>query len=154
MIIGIGSDHGGYALKEKVKIFLSEMRYEYKDFGTRSLDSCDYPDFGETVGKCVSSGKCKFGIVICTTGIGISIAANKIKGVRAALCRDIDSAVMTRKHNDANVLAIGAKYTDEALAKKIVKAFLETEFDGAKPDGARHKKRVDKIRTIEERNFR
>ena len=153
-MIGIGSDHGGFALKEKVKAILSGLGYGCKDVGCDSTDSCDYPDFGESVGKCVASGECEYGIVICTTGIGISISANKVKGVRAALCRDVDSANMTRMHNDANVLAMGAKYTDEALAHKIVQAFLETEFDGKNAGGERHKKRVDKIIAIEDRNFK
>ncbi|MFH1127032.1 MAG: ribose 5-phosphate isomerase B [archaeon] len=153
-MIGIGSDHGGYELKEKVKAQLALLEYACKDFGTSSLESCDYPDSGEAVANCVASGECERGIVICTTGIGISIAANKVKGVRAALCRDVDSAVMTRRHNDANVLALGAKYTGERLAKKIVEAFLRTEFDGPRPDGERHKKRVDKIKAIESRNFK
>jgi len=153
-MIGIGSDHGGFALKEKVKGFLSELGYECKDVGCDSADSCDYPDFGEAVGKCVGRGECEYGIVICTTGIGISISANKVKGVRAALCRDVDSANMTRMHNDANVLAMGAKYADEALAQKIVQAFLETGFDGAVAGGERHKKRVDKIIAIEDKYFK
>lgn len=154
MVVAIGSDHGGFMLKEKVKGVLTELGYEFKDIGTDSLDSCDYPDFGEAAGECVGSGECDRGIVICTTGIGISISANKVKGVRAALCRDVDSAVMTRRHNDANVLALGAKYTEDALAREIVKAFLETGFDGVKPNEDRHKVRVEKIKEIEERNFK
>ncbi len=153
-MIGIGSDHGGFALKEKVKGFLSGLGYECRDVGCDSTDSCDYPDLGEAVGKCVGSGECEYGIVICTTGIGISISANKVKGVRAALCGSVDMAIMTRRHNDANVLAMGAKYTDENLAQKIVQAFLETDFDGAVAGGERHKIRVDKIIAIEDRNFK
>ncbi len=153
-MIAIGSDHGGFELKEKVKAFLSQLGHEYNDLGCNTPNSCDYPDFGEAVGKCVGSGECENGIVICTTGIGISISANKIKGVRAALCRDTDSATMTRRHNDANVLALGAKYTDKELAQKIIRTFLETEFDGAKAGGERHKIRVDKILAIEEKNFK
>ncbi len=153
-MIAIGSDHGGFALKEKVKGVLSRLGYECRDVGCDSADSCDYPDFGEAVGKCVGSGECERGVVICTTGIGISISANKVKGVRAALSCSVDSALMTRKHNDANVLALGAKYTDEKMAQEIVQVFLETEFEGAKAGGERHKKRVDKILAIEEKNFR
>lgn len=105
----IGSDHGGYALKQEIMKHLTERGIEYRDYGTFSTDSCDYPDYGEAVGRAVASGECERGIVVCGTGIGISIAANKVHGVRCALCGDCFSAQMAREHNDANVLALGAR---------------------------------------------
>ena len=140
MKIAIACDHGGLNLKNEVIKYLKENGYEYKDFGTNSTDSCDYPDFGKLAAQAVADGKCESGIVVCTTGIGMSIVANKIKGVRCALCTSVDMAVMTRKHNDANVLALGQKYVTGKLAKLIVDAFLATEFEGG-----RHAIRVGKI---------
>ena len=116
----IGSDHGGYALKQEIMKHLSERGIAYRDYGTYSEESCDYPDYGEAVGRAVASGECERGIVVCGTGIGISIAANKVRGVRCALCGDCFSAQMAREHNDANVLALGARVLGAGLALKIV----------------------------------
>lgn len=125
---------------QKVKAHLEEKGLEYKDFGTYSTESCDYPIYAKAAAKAVASGECDRGILICGTGIGISIAANKVKGIRAALCSDCFSAEMTRRHNNANMLAMGARVLGEGLALKIVDTFLETEFDGG-----RHAHRVDMI---------
>lgn len=143
-MIAIGSDHGGYALKQEIMKHLTERGLEYKDFGTYTEDSCDYPVYGEAVGRAVASGEFERGIVICGTGIGISIAANKVRGVRAALCGDCYSAEMTRRHNDANVLALGAGITGPNLAKRIVEVFLNTEFEGG-----RHARRVGQLDSIQ-----
>ena len=146
-MLAIGSDHGGFELKKAVMKHLAERGVEYRDYGTFSAESCDYPDFGEDVGRAVASGECERGIVICGTGIGISLAANKVRGVRAALCGDCFSAEMCRRHNDANVLALGERVVGPGLALKIVDIFLETGFDGG-----RHSRRVAKLMDIEERN--
>ena len=140
-MIGIGSDHGGFELKEKVKKHLEERGLEYKDFGTYSADSCDYPVYGRAVAKAVASGECDRGILICGTGIGISITANKVKGIRAALCSDCFSAQATREHNDANILAMGARVLGDGLALKIVDTFLDTPFSGDE----RHMRRISRI---------
>jgi len=140
MKISIGCDHGGYALKEHVKAYLEEKGHEILDCGTYSTESCDYPDFGKAAAQAVADGKCERGIVICTTGIGISIAANKVRGVRCALCSETLSAEMTRRHNDANMLAMGAGLTGKNMAERIVDVFLATEFEGG-----RHQRRVDKL---------
>lgn len=145
-MIGIGSDHGGYALKEYIKQHLDELGLAYKDYGTDSEDSCDYPVFAEAVARAVAGGEVTQGILICGTGIGISIAANKVRGIRAALCGDCYSAEYTRRHNDANILAMGARVTGSGLACKIVDTFLSTEFEGG-----RHAKRVALISDIEDR---
>ncbi|MCR5627912.1 MAG: ribose 5-phosphate isomerase B [Lachnospiraceae bacterium] len=145
MKISIGADHGGFVLKESIVAYLKEKGHEVKDFGTYSKESCDYPVFGQKAAEAVANGECEKGIVICTTGIGISIAANKVKGIRAALCTDPYMAEMTRFHNDANVLALGANIIGDGLAKKIVDVFLETEFSG----GERHQRRIDEIGAIE-----
>ena len=139
-MIALGCDHGGYALMQSVKAHLDELGLEYKDFGTYSTDSCDYPVYAKAAANAVASGECEKGILICGTGIGISIAANKVKGIRAALCSDCFSAEMTRRHNDANMLAMGARVLGEGLALKIVDIFLHTPFDGG-----RHARRVDMI---------
>ena len=144
-MIAIACDHGGYALKENVKKHLAEAGYEVKDFGTNSLDSCDYPDFAAAAAKAVASGECEKGIVICTTGIGVSIVANKVNGVRCALCSDVLSAEMTRRHNDTNMLAMGAGVIGQNLALAIVDKWLTTEFEGG-----RHQRRVDKITALEQ----
>lgn len=143
-MIAIGSDHGGYALKQEIMKHLTERGLEYKDFGTYTEDSCDYPVYGEAVGRAVASGEFERGIVICGTGIGISIAANKVRGVRAALCGDCYSAEMTRRHNDANMLAMGAGMVGPNLAERIVDVFLSTQFEGG-----RHQRRVDLISAME-----
>lgn len=140
----IGSDHGGYALKQEIMKHLSERGIAYRDYGTYSEESCDYPDYGEAVGRAVASGECERGIVVCGTGIGISIAANKVRGVRCALCGDCFSAQMAREHNDANVLALGARVLGPGLALKIVDTFLDSSFAGG-----RHERRVAKLMAIE-----
>jgi len=144
MNISIGCDHGGFALKEKIRAYLEEQGHTVTDVGCKSLESCDYPDFGAAAARLVASGACERGIVICTTGIGISISANKVKGIRCALCGDAFSAEMTRRHNDANMLALGAGITGPNLAQKIVEVFLSTGFEGG-----RHARRVDKLMQIE-----
>ncbi|MBO5146053.1 MAG: ribose 5-phosphate isomerase B [Lachnospiraceae bacterium] len=140
-MIAIGCDHGGIGLKEKVMAYLDKNGIAYKDFGCSSRESCDYPVYGKAVAQAVADGACEKGIVICTTGIGISIAANKVKGVRCALCSDTLSAKMTRLHNNANVLALGAGIIGENLALGIVETFLNTEFSGEE----RHQRRINMI---------
>lgn len=146
-MIAIGSDHGGFALKRLIMEHLDARGLAYRDFGSFSEESCDYPDFGEAVGRAVAAGECARGVLICGTGIGISIAANKVRGVRAALCGDCFSAEMCRMHNDANILALGARVTGPGLALKILDSFLDTEFEGG-----RHTRRVEKIMQIEGRD--
>ena len=143
MKIAIGCDHGGYLLKQDVLIWLEEHDYDFEDFGCYSRESVDYPAFGEKVGRAVASGEADFGIVICTTGIGISIAANKVAGIRCAHCTDPLSAEMTRRHNDANVLALGAGLTGSNMALRMVEVFLNTAFEGG-----RHQRRVDQLNAI------
>jgi ribose 5-phosphate isomerase B len=143
MKIALGSDHGGYALKQDIIKLLESKGYEYKDFGCYSTESCDYPDFGEAAARAVASGEYDRGIVICTTGIGISIAANKVAGIRCAHCADSLEAEMTRRHNDANMLAMGAGFTGKNLAERMVEVFLTTEFEGG-----RHARRVNKLNAI------
>ena len=143
-MIAIGSDHGGFALKERVVEYLKEKNIPYEDMGCYSKASVDYPEFGHAVAKAVAEGRCEKGIVICTTGIGISISANKVPGIRCALCGDSFSAKMTRLHNDANVLAMGAGIVGENLALEIVETFLQTEFSGDE----RHQRRIDLIEKI------
>ena len=141
MKIAIASDHGGFDLKEKVKAHLTEKGYEVKDFGCYEKKSCDYPDFGRPAAEAVASGECEKGVLICTTGIGMSMVGNKVKGVRAALCSDSLSASLTRLHNNANVLVLGAAIVGELLALNIVDTFFETEFSGDE----RHQRRINKI---------
>lgn len=145
-MIAIGSDHGGFELKREVMKYLEELGLEYKDFGTYSPDSCDYPVYALSVANSVAAGECDRGILICGTGVGISIAANKVHGIRAALCSDCYSAEMTRRHNDANILALGARVLGTGLALKIVEVFLATAFEGG-----RHTRRVELIHEIEGR---
>lgn len=140
-MIAIGSDHGGYALKEKVKKHLEQLGLEYRDVGCDSTASCDYPVYGHAAARLVETGECDCGIVICTTGIGISITANKHSGIRCALCADTVSAKLTRLHNDANMLAMGAGIVGENLAMEIVDTFLNTEFSGEE----RHRRRIGLI---------
>ncbi len=140
-MLAIGSDHGGFALKQAVMKHLEERGIAYRDFGTYTPDSCDYPDYGRAVALAVAGGECERGIVICGTGIGISIAANKVPGIRAALCGDCFSAEATRQHNDANILAMGARVVGEGLALKIVDTFLDTPFS----HDERHVRRIAKI---------
>ncbi len=129
-MIAIASDHGGYELKEKIKNYLEEKDIEYRDFGCNGKLSCDYPDFAGPAARAVASGECEKGIVICTTGIGVSITANKVKGIRCALCSDELTAKLTRLHNDANMLAMGAAIIGPMLALSITDIFLNTEFSG------------------------
>ena len=140
-MIAIGSDHGGFALKQAVMKHLESRGEQFRDFGTYSEASCDYPDYGRAVAEAVAGGKYQFGIIICGTGIGISITANKVHGIRAALCGDCFSAEATRLHNDANVLAMGARVVGEGLALKIVDTFLDTPFS----NDDRHIRRISKI---------
>lgn len=140
-MIALGCDHGGYELKQTVIRHLEERGIAYRDFGCYDRTSCDYPEFGRAAARAVADGECEKGIVICTTGIGISIAANKIKGIRAALCSEPLSAKMTRLHNDANVLALGGGLIGPNLAVEIVDQFLDTEFSGEE----KHQRRVAKI---------
>lgn len=140
-MIGIGSDHGGFDLKQSVISYFKEQGFEYKDFGCMDKSSCDYPVYGRAVAEAVANGECEKGIVICTTGIGISMTANKVPGVRCALCADTVSAKLTRLHNDANVLAMGGGIIGENLALSIVDTFLHTDFSGEE----RHQRRVNLI---------
>lgn len=143
-MLALGCDHGGYPLMQEVKAHLDERKIEYKDFGTYSTESCDYPDYAHKVGHAIQDGTCDRGILICGTGLGISMAANKMKGIRAALCSDCFSARMSREHNDANVLCMGARVLGPGLADMIVDTFLETPFS----NGERHKRRIAKIEEL------
>ena len=144
MKIAMGSDHGGFALKQHLKTYLENKGCLVEDCGTDSTQSCDYPDFGRLAAEAVASGRCERGIVICTTGIGISISANKVRGIRCALCSEPLSAEMTRRHNDANMLALGGGMIGPNMAERIVDVFLFTAFEGG-----RHQRRVDKVMSIE-----
>ncbi|VBB06539.1 ribose/galactose isomerase [Lucifera butyrica] len=144
MRVAIGSDHGGFHLKEEIKNFLTEKGIAFQDVGTHSTESVDYPDISLNVARTVVSGECDRGILICGTGIGVSIAANKVKGIRAALCHDVFSAQMSREHNDANILTMGERVVGPGLALAIVDKWLTTEFIGG-----RHARRVCKIADIE-----
>ena len=145
MKIAIGCDHGALALKNALAAHLEKKGYEVRDFGTYTLDSCDYPEFAAAAAQAVASGECEKGIVLCTTGIGVSITANKIKGIRCALLSDLMSARLTREHNDTNMMAMGAGIVGEMLAKEIVDTWLGTEFSG----GERHQRRIDKLMALE-----
>lgn len=141
MIIAIASDHGGFALKEKIKEYLRNREdIKIVDLGTNSEESVDYPIYGKACGEAVASGKADRGIVVCGTGIGISIAANKVRGIRCGLCTSVEMARLTRQHNDANMLALGGRTTDEELAIRITETWLDTEFEGG-----RHKRRTDML---------
>ena len=140
-MIALGCDHGGYALMQEIKAHLDERGLQYRDFGTFSEESCDYPVYAKKAAQAVADGGCEKGILICGTGIGISITANKIKGIRAALCGDCFSAKATREHNDANILALGARVTGPGLALMITDTFLDTPFSEAE----RHKRRIEMI---------
>ena len=145
MKIAIGCDHGAFDLKNAVVKHLQGQGHEVCDFGCYSLDSCDYPDFAEAAAKAVASGECEKGIVLCTTGIGISIAANKVKGIRCALLSDSLSARMTREHNDTNMMAMGAGIVGKNLALEIVDTWVGTAFSGE----AKHQRRIDKVMALE-----
>ena len=143
-MIALGSDHGGYALKQHIIEYLDAHGLDYRDFGCHSTESCAYPVFAKAAAEAVASGEYDRGIVICTTGIGISIAANKVQGIRCAHCADSLEAEMTRRHNDANMLAIGAGFTGKNLAERMVEVFLSTDFEGG-----RHERRVNKLNAIQ-----
>lgn len=146
MKIALGSDHGGFKLKNEIISYLKENGYEIKDFGTYTTESCDYPEYAEKVAEVVANKEFDFGILVCGTGIGISMSANKIPGIRAALCSDTFSAHATREHNNANILALGERVVGPGLAIDIVKTFLNSEFEGG-----RHQNRIDKISEIEKK---
>ena len=145
-MIALGCDHGGYELLQKIKAHLDELGIQYRDFGTYSTESCDYPEFAEKAARAVVSGECERGVLVCGTGIGMSIAANKIDGIRAARCTDCFSAEMTRRHNDANILCLGERVTGPGLALMITDIFLNTEFEGG-----RHQRRIDAVTALERR---
>jgi len=145
MKIAIGCDHGALALKNKVVSHLEGLGHQVEDFGTHTPDSCDYPDFAAAAARAVAEGRCERGIVLCTTGIGVSITANKVKGIRCALLSDPLSAKMTRLHNDTNMMALGAGFVGENLALEIVDTWLGTEFSGE----PRHQRRIDKVMALE-----
>ncbi len=145
MKIAIGCDHGALELKNTVKVHLEKRGFEVRDFGTYTAQSCDYPDFASAAARAVASGECDRGIVLCTTGIGVSIAANKIPGIRCALLSDVWSAKMTRLHNDTNMMALGAGVIGPSLALELVDVWLDTPFSGE----ARHQRRIDKVMDLE-----
>ncbi|SHE58568.1 ribose 5-phosphate isomerase B [Caldanaerobius fijiensis DSM 17918] len=145
-MIALGADHGGYELKEEIKKYLMQKGYEVKDFGTFSEEPVDYPDMAEKVGEAIISGQCDRGILCCGTGIGISIAANKIHGIRAANCSDSYSARMAKEHNNANVLCLGGRVVGKGLAIMIVEEWLNARFQGE-----RHQRRIDKIAQLEKK---
>jgi ribose 5-phosphate isomerase B len=146
-MIGIGSDHAAFAFKEEIMAYLIEKGYEIHDFGTFGLERVDYCDFGFRVGEAVACGECEKGLVFCGTGVGISISANKVKGVRAAVCSEPYSAKLSREHNNTNILAIGARVVGIGLAKMIIDVWLDTEFDGG-----RHANRIEKIARYEQQS--
>jgi ribose 5-phosphate isomerase B len=144
MRIAIGADHGGFLLKEQVRAQLAESGHEVVDFGTHSAESCDYPDYARSVSHAVAQGDVERGILVCSTGIGMAMAANKVAGIRAAPAQSDDEVRFTREHNDANILTLGAKFVDERRALELIRIFLETEFSGG-----RHARRVAKISELE-----
>ena len=144
-MIALACDHGAFALKEAIKAHLAKRGLDCKDFGTYSTESCDYPDYVAPAARAVANGECDRGIVCCTTGIGVSIAANKIHGIRCAVLSDLMSARLTRQHNDANMMALGAGVVGEKLALEIVDVWLDTAFEGG-----RHQRRVDKVMALEQ----
>jgi ribose 5-phosphate isomerase B len=146
-MIAIGSDHGGFALKEEIKKYLEKSNIQFKDYGTCNEQSCDYPVYAEKVCKAVQDGECEKGLLFCGTGIGISMAANRFKGIRAAVCTDYYSAKYTRLHNNANVLCLGGRVIGGGLAAELVDVFLNTEFEG----GINHERRVAMLKEIENR---
>ena len=147
MKLSIACDHGALALKNVMVKYLQEKGHEVVDFGTHTLDSCDYPDFAAPAAQAVASGECEKGIVLCTTGIGVSITANKVNGVRCALLSDVMSARLTREHNDTNMMAIGAGVVGQMLALEILDTWLGTEFS----HNERHQRRIDKVMALENR---
>ena len=149
-MIAIGCDHGGFQMKNEIIAYLKEKGIECTDFGTYNEQSCDYPVYAKKVANAVSKGEAEKGILVCGTGIGMSLVANKVKGIRCAHCHDVFSAKMTRLHNDANVMALGERVVGPGLMIEIVDAFLTTEFS----NDARHIRRVEKIKALEEENFK
>lgn len=147
-MIALACDHGALELKNHLKSYLSDKGMDFRDFGTETAESCDYPDYVIPAAKSVADGECELGIVLCTTGIGASITANKVRGIRCALCHEPMSAELCRRHNDANMMAIGAGVTGPKLAERMVDVFLTTPFDGG-----RHQRRIDKITALEDENF-
>ena len=147
MKIAVACDHGGLNLKNALIAYLEKNGHEVKNFGTNTLDSCDYPDFAVLAAEAVASGECERGIVVCSSGIGVSIVANKVPGIRCAHCHDTYCAKYTRLHNDANMIAFGEKVVGVGLMEEIVHLFLTTEFEG----GERHNRRIDKITKIEQK---
>ena len=147
MKIAIGNDHAAVELKNEIMEYVKSLGHEVTNFGTDTNDSVNYPEYGEKVGRAVASGEYDCGILICGTGVGISIAANKVNGVRAAVCSDVTTAHLVKEHNNANILAFGARIVGSELAKDIVKAYLDAEFQGA-----RHQRRIDMLSEIEKRN--
>lgn len=146
MKIAIGNDHAAVAMKFDIMEYIRRLNHEVTDYGTDTEESCDYPEYGEKVARAVASGEADCGVLICGTGVGISIAANKIKGIRAAVCSDCATARLVREHNNANILAFGARIVGGELARDIVKAYLDAEFLGGK-----HQRRIDMIRELEEK---
>ena len=146
MRLAIGNDHAAYEMKLEIKKYLEDKGHEVVDFGTHSTESCNYPEYGEAVGRAVASGEADGGVLICGTGIGISISANKVKGVRAAVCSEPVSAALTKKHNNANVIAFGARIVGIEMAKAIIDAWLNAEYEGG-----RHQTRIDMMMEIENR---
>lgn len=145
--IAVGSDHAGFDLKEKIRHYLAGKGFEVEDLGTKSSASVDYPDFAQKVGETVAAKQADFGVVVCGTGLGVAMSANKVRGIRAAPCNDTLSARFSRSHNDANVITLGGRLIDEATAHKILDTFFSTPFEGG-----RHQRRVDKITAIEEKH--
>ena len=146
MKIAMGNDHSAVEMKEAIKAYVEQKGYEVIDFGTNSSESCDYPVYGEKVGRAVASGEADYGIAICGTGVGISLAANKVKGIRACVCSEPYTAKLSRVHNNSNVLAFGARVVGSELAKMITEAWLDAEFEGG-----RHERRVNMLMEIENR---
>ena len=149
MKIAIGADHAGYHLKESLKEYLRNKKYDVIDYGTNSTESVDYPDYGIKVAESILKKETEMGVLICATGIGQSIVANKVPGIRATPCLNVDQAEYSRRHNDANIIVFGAKYTKEDQAEKILNVWLATDFEGG-----RHQRRLDKIKEIERRYFK
>ena len=148
MKIALASDHAGFPMKEHIREYLAS-KYDVKDFGTYSTDSVDYPDYGAKAAEAVASGECERGILVCGSGIGMSIIANKVNGIRAALCYQKDLAVMSRRHNNSNVLVLAGRYTAREYAEEIIDSWMAEEFEGD-----RHNRRIDKIKTYEERGIK
>ena len=147
MKIAIACDHGGLNLKNAMKAYVEKLGHETVDFGTYTKDSCDYPDFAAAAAEAVASGECERGIVVCSSGIGVSIVANKVPGVRCAHCHDLYCAKYTRLHNDANMIAFGEKVVGEGMMQELVDTFLNTQFEG----GERHERRIAKIKALDEK---